>query len=113
MERILEEVPYHVFSYQGDSFVAHRGLKRPLKISQEAKSYLERRAAGEQASPENEGLSRVNSLSQRMRNLIDCYDCDMRLRGQNWNSPCQRSAISRVDIAIAGHVAMKCQIKVG
>lgn len=36
MERILEEVPYHVFSYQGGSFVVHRGLRRPLKISQEA-----------------------------------------------------------------------------
>ena len=65
MERILEEVPYHVFSYQGDSFVAHRGLKRPLKISQEAKSHLERRAAGEQASPENEGLRReISALEE-------------------------------------------------
>lgn len=36
----------------------HRGLGRPLKISHEAKTYLERRTSGERALPDSEGLRR-------------------------------------------------------
>lgn len=49
-------VPYHVFDYHGVSFAVHAGLGRPLKISHEARVYLERRASGEDAPPACEGL---------------------------------------------------------
>ena len=43
-------VPYHVFDYHGVSFAVHAGLGRPLKISHEARVYLERRASGEEGA---------------------------------------------------------------
>ena len=67
-----KNVPYHVFDYQGDSFVVHRGLGRPLKISHEAKSYLERRASGERALPDREGLRREISALESVGFFESC-----------------------------------------
>lgn len=66
------DMPYHVFNYQGDTFVAHVGLGHPLKISHEARAYLDLRASGECMQPVSEVLRDEIATLESVGFFVSC-----------------------------------------